>query len=231
MSFIIYRAHLRWEAIALVPQPCLINPFQVHIWVHNYDQGETSLVYANTSSWRCLSFSFQDTPKFIPSYNKGDFIRGMVPPQAHARFLGITPSIRPNLSTFFKPNLITCKVTRPYSRSQCYWGESLINRISKKKLKNLYQFMWSSKLCYKTVYTKTMNLIFLHVDKLHLRDQCVKQNNLWIDNANACSSWCHTYSSIFVCSLIAHRFSMSLQIGCNMWIGSKRFLLHVKSSS
>ena len=49
------------------------------------------------------------------------------------------------------------------------------------------RFMRSSKLLYKTVYMKTMNLIFLHVDELHIWDQFVKQHNLWIGNANACN--------------------------------------------
>ena len=58
------------------------------------------------------------------------FVRGTVPPWAHTQLLGIKPSIWPNLSTLFKPNLVTCKVIRPDSRSRCSWGEILVYIIN-----------------------------------------------------------------------------------------------------
>ena len=47
------------EASTLVPQPCFVKMFWVHVWAHNHDRVETSLVHANPRSSLSPSLSLQ----------------------------------------------------------------------------------------------------------------------------------------------------------------------------
>ena len=53
------RDHLQHDTTTLVPKPCSVNPFWVHIWARGYDQGEASVIHTNTNSWCRLSLSFE----------------------------------------------------------------------------------------------------------------------------------------------------------------------------
>ena len=49
------------------PITFFVNSFQLHIWTHNYDQGETSLIHGNTSGW-CRLFSSPTSLHFFIEY-------------------------------------------------------------------------------------------------------------------------------------------------------------------
>ena len=45
-------------------------------------------------------------------------------------FSSIKPQSGPTLSTFFMPNLVTCKVMRPNLKTWCSWGKFLVNKTN-----------------------------------------------------------------------------------------------------